>query len=47
MILSDFLLRQEVDNSDTNDIIPISFNVRLVLQDKYYSLEGESEKCMI
>ena len=41
MILSDFLLRQEVDNSDTNDIIPISFNVRSVLQDKYYSLEGE------
>ena len=47
MILSDFLSRQEVDNSDTNDIIPISFNVRSVLQDKYYSLEGESEKYMI
>ena len=44
MILSDFLSRQEVDDSDTNDIIPISFNVRSVLQDKYYSLEGESEK---
>ena len=47
LILSDFLLRQEVDFSDTNDIIPISFNVRSVLQDKYYSLEEESEKYMI
>ena len=47
MILSDFLLRQEVDNRYTNDIIPISFNIRSVLQDKYYSLEGESEKSMI
>ena len=47
MILSDFLSRQEVDDSDTYDIIPISFNVRSVLQDKYYSLEEESEKYMI
>ena len=47
MILSGFLLRQKVDNSERNDIVLISFNVRSVLQDKYYSLEGESEKYMI
>ena len=47
MFLSDFLSRQKIDDCDTNEIIPISFNVRLVLQDKYYSLEGESERYMI
>ena len=47
MILSDFLSRQKIDDSDINEIIPISFNVRSVLQDKYYSLERESEKYMI
>ena len=47
MILSDFLSRQEVDNSNANEIIPISFNIRSVLQDKYYSLERESERYMI
>ena len=47
MILSDFLSRQKIDNSDTNEIIPISFSVRSVLQDKYYSLDGEKEKYMV
>ena len=47
MILSDFLSRQKVDDSNTNEIIPISFNVRSVLQDKYYSLDGEKEKFMV
>ena len=44
MILSDFLSRQKIDNSDTNEIIPISFNIRSVLQDKYYSLEMEKKR---
>ena len=47
MILSDFLSRQNVDDSNPHEIIPISFNLRTVLQDKYYSLEGENEKYMI
>ena len=47
MILSNFLSRQKIDNSDTNEIIPISFNVRSVLQDKYYSLDEEKEKYMV
>ena len=41
MILSDFLSRQKIDNSDTNEIMPISFNIKSVLQDKYYSLDGK------
>ena len=47
MILSDFLLRQNVDDSNPCEIIPISFNLRAVLQDKYYNLEGANERYMI
>ena len=47
MILSDILSRQEIDDSNTNEIILISFNIRTVLQDKYYSLEGEKEKYVV
>ena len=47
MILSDFLLRQNVDDSNPHEIIPISFNLRTVLQDKYYNLEKEKEKYRI
>ena len=47
MILSDFLSRQDVDDSNLHEIIPISFNLRTVLQDKYYNLDGESERYMI
>ena len=47
MILSDFLLRQNVDDSNLHEIIPISFNLRMVFQDKYYNLGGEKERYMI
>ena len=47
MILSDFLSRQNVDDSNPHKIIQISFNLRTGLQDKYYNLEGEKEKYMI
>ena len=47
MILSDFLSRQNVDDSNPHEIIPISFNLRTVLQDKYYNLEEEKERYMI
>ena len=47
MILSDFLSIQKLDDSDTNEIIPISFNIRSVLQDKYYSLNEEKETFMV
>ena len=47
MILSNFLSRQKVNDSNPCEIIPISFSLRTVLQDKYYSLEGENEKYLI
>ena len=47
MILSDFLSRQDLDNEDTREIIPISFNMRLLLQDKYYNIDKDREKYMI
>ena len=36
MVLSDFLSRQQVDDSDPHEIIPISFNMRETLKQKYY-----------
>ena len=47
MILSDFLPRQNIDDSNPHEIIPISFNLRTVLQDKYYKLKGANERYMI
>ena len=47
MILSDFLSRQNVDDSNPHEIIAISFNLRTVLQDNYYNLVGEKERYMI
>ena len=47
MILSDFRSRQKSDNSNPCEIISISFSIRTVLQNKYYSLEGENERYMI
>ena len=47
MILSDFLSRQNISDEDTREIIPISFNMRSVLQDKYYNLDKDREKYMV
>ena len=46
MILSDFLSRQEGDDSDPKEIIPISFNLKMVLQDKYYNINN-TEKYLV
>ena len=32
---------------DTKEIIPISFNMKLVLQDKYYNVNENEEKYMV
>ena len=37
MVLSDFLSRQNPGDEDTKEIIPISFNMKTVLQDKCYN----------
>ena len=42
MTLSDFLSRQKYDNSNTLEIIPISFNMQGILQSRYYNL-GEAK----
>ena len=47
MILSDFLSRQDPGDEDTKEIIPISFNMRSVLQDKYYNVKENEEKYMV
>ena len=48
MVLSDFLSRQDPGHEDTKEIIPISFNMKSVLQDKYYSNNGENiDRCMV
>ena len=39
MTLSDFLSRQENDNSNLHKIIPISFNMCKILDDNYYNIE--------
>ena len=38
MILSDFLSKQKIDESNPHEIIPISFNMRNVLHDRYYNI---------
>ena len=47
MILNDFLSRQDPGDEDTKEIIPISFNMRSVLQDKYYNVIKNEEKYMV
>ena len=47
MILSDFLSRQDPGDKNTKEIIPISFNMKSVLQDKYYNVDKNEEKYMV
>ena len=47
MILSDFLSRQDLGDEDTREIIPISFNMKSILQDEYYSVGRNEEKYMV
>ena len=47
MILSDFLSRQNLEDENTKEIIPISFNMKSVLQDRYYKVGRNKEKYMV
>ena len=47
MILSDFLSRQDPGDENTKEIIPISFNMKSILQDKYYNVSENEEKYMV
>ena len=41
MVLHDFLSRQQVHDSDLHEIIPILFNMRETLKQKYYKVEED------
>ena len=43
MVLSDFLSRQKTDDSKPLEIMPVSFNMREVLQENYYNLGNTTE----
>ena len=45
MILSDILSRQGTDKSDPHEIMPILFDMKVILNDKYYNVEEEEGKC--
>ena len=47
MILSDFLSRQNLEDKNTKEIIPISFNMKSVLQDRYYKVGKTKGKYMV
>ena len=40
MVLSDFLSRQNNNDSNPHEIIPISFNMHKVLQENYYKIDS-------
>ena len=40
MVLSDFLSRQNNDDSNLHEIIPISFNMHQVVHENYYNTEN-------
>ena len=47
MILSDFLSRQDLGNEDPKEIIPISFNMKSILQNRCYNVNENEEKYMV
>ena len=47
MILSDFLLRQETDKSNPHEIIPISFDMEAILNDRYYNVGEQKGKYLV
>ena len=44
--MSNFLSRQRTDNSNTCEIIPISFDMQAILKDRYYNV-GSDNKYLI
>ena len=44
MILSDFLSRQIEDDSNPHETIPISFNIREILQENYHNIISDTYK---
>ena len=42
MILSNFLSRQRVDKGNPHEIIPISFDMKAILKERYHNIGNES-----
>ena len=40
MVLNDFLSRQNNDDSNAHEIVPLSFNIHKVLQENYYNIDS-------
>ena len=47
MILRDFLSRQETYKSDPHEFIPISFDMKTILNDRYYNVEEQEGKYLV
>ena len=47
MILSDFLSRKGTDKSDPHEIIPISFDMKAILNDRYYNVEEQEGQYLV
>ena len=47
MVLSDFLSRQDPGDEDMKEIIPISFNMKSILQDKCYNINENMDEYMV
>ena len=47
MILSDFLSRQETNKGNPHEIIPISFDMKAILNDRYYNLGEQKGKYLV
>ena len=43
IILSDFLSRQMIDSSNPHEVIPISFDMKAMLKDRYYNVGNDSK----
>ena len=41
IILNDFLSRKRMDDSNSHEIIPISFDMQAILRDRYYNVRQE------
>ena len=42
MVLSDFLSRQQIDDSNPHELIPISFSLRDQVSDYFYHIDNEN-----
>ena len=44
MLLSDFLSRQKMDNSNPHEIIPISFTLKGLVGNQFYQINNETNQ---